>query len=230
MNPRKPTVVRHLVAALTIAAALGSFSDNARACGGGWWPEVNIDYRIQGIARAEKALDAGDNRAAAGAVLRMIPHIRNYKTTTSDSIINRALRVLAVATARSGGELHIKRQIPAQLHDTWLGNNSETRQANLMWSVNTLQAAAKAQKTADPVMQGELGEALAQLDSTRTEGRKLLEKLDHQDLLTSPQAYAVLAKLRASAGDEGGQAAALKRCRAMAKDASMCGQRGAHRS
>ncbi|MFP6683219.1 MAG: hypothetical protein VB934_00830, partial [Polyangiaceae bacterium] len=54
------------------------------------------------------------------------------------------------------------------------------------------------------------------------EGRELLHKLAEKDLLTTPEAYAILAKLRGEAGDADGRTAALQRCRAMAKDAKLC--------
>ncbi len=221
MKQRKASLPRHLIAALAIASAVGSFAPDADACGGDWWPEVQVDHRIRGIDSAEKDLKSGKYQAAAGKVLRMIPHIRNYKKASKDPIVNRALRVLAVATARSEGKLNLKREIPRQLHATWLGKEAKAQQASLSWSVNALEALSTKKKD-DPVLQGELGEAMVKVAGTRAKGQKLLEKLADKDLLTSPQAYAVLAKLRANKGDNSGEQAALKRCRAMAKDASIC--------
>jgi hypothetical protein len=51
----------------------------------------------------------------------------------------------------------------------------------------------------------------------------LLTRLADKDLLTTPEAYAALAKLKGEAGDQDGRLAALQRCRAMAKDAKLCG-------
>ena len=103
---------RTLLAALAFACVAGVAAPEAQACGGGWFDEPQVDYRVMGVARAEKSLEKGDYEAAAGAVVRMIPHIGNYDGLTGDPIINRAMRVLAVAMSRTDGTI-AKRQ----LHD-----------------------------------------------------------------------------------------------------------------
>jgi len=220
MKLPKASLPRHLLAALAITATVGAFAKPAEACGGGWWPEIQIDHRVQGIARAERDLAAGRYHAAAGSVIRMIPHIRGYQHTTGDHIVNRALRVLAVATARTGGQLNLEKQIPRQLH-SWLGKDADERQASLAWSVQALKAVSKLKKKA-PAVQSELAEAMAQLPAHRDSARTALEKLAKKDLLSTPQGYATLADLRAKAGDDDGRLAALQRCKTMAKDDRVC--------
>jgi hypothetical protein len=222
MTVRKASIVRHLVAALAVAAVTGAAAHPAEACGGGWFPEVEIDHRITGIAMAEKQLKEGKYVAAAGSVVRMIPHVRNYKSATKDPIINRALRVLAVATVRSDGVLGFAHEVPAELHGSWIGKESGDRDANLLWAVQAMRAADRS-KPNDATVQSELGEALAKVDALHGEARELLGKLAEKDLLTTPEAYAALATLRAESGDQNGKVAALERCRAMAKDARVCG-------
>ena len=221
MRIRQATIPRHLLVALAVAATCGALTTPADACGGGWWPEIEIDYRVQGIARAEKDLQKGKYDDAAGAVLRMIPHIQAYKQASRDDIVNRALRVLAVATARKDGQLDVKAQLPHELRATWLGEKAAERDANLKWTVSALKAVATKKKN-DPVIESELGEAMAKVPAYREEGRKLLEKLAAKDLLTTPEAYAALAQLRADSGDKDGRLAALVRCKAMAKNAAIC--------
>jgi hypothetical protein len=223
--------LRHLIVAFAVAGGMGMVAPSAEACGDGWWPEVEIDYRVEGIARAEKNLADGNYLASAGAVIRMIPHIRGYKSAQQDAIINRSMRVLAVAMARSGGDLtSIAKELPDFSNDSWLpadvrasfaGATAEDRIANLEWSVRALKALRKVKKD-DAKLASELGEALAQLPERHNKAKKLLERLANKDLLTSPEAYRALAKLRAEAGDETGRTAALNRCRDMAKDASYC--------
>ncbi len=220
MKLPKASLPRHLLVALAITAGVGAFAPPAEACGGGWWPEIQIDHRIQGIARAERDLAAGRYHAAAGSVIRMIPHIRAYKRTTGDGIVNRALRVLAVATARTGGQLKLEKQIPRQLH-SWLGKDADERQASLAWSVQALKSVSKLKKKS-PAVQSELAEAMAQLPAHSDEARTTLEKLAEKDLLSSSQGYATLAELRAKAGDNDGRLAALQRCKTMAKDNRVC--------
>jgi hypothetical protein len=62
----------------TVAVVLSALallnSANALACGGDWYPEVQVDPRLHGVAEAEKS--KGDYVAAADSVLRMMPHIK----------------------------------------------------------------------------------------------------------------------------------------------------------
>jgi hypothetical protein len=51
-------------------------SAGAWAYGGECYPEVQIDPRIQGVARAEKAMNRRDYVADAGFVVCMMPHIK----------------------------------------------------------------------------------------------------------------------------------------------------------
>jgi hypothetical protein len=220
---RKALVPRHLFAALAIAAACAAYAEDTDACGGGWEmdPAVELHYRELGVASAEKQLQEGRYDDAAATVLRVIPHVANYDAPPGDAVIGRAMRVLAVSTARQHGELDIAKQVPDYLHASWLGEKKEDQTKNLEYSVRILRAIHKNKKD-DAVAQSELGEALAKMDSTREEGRKMLEKLAKKDLLPSPEAYKALAELRAAKGDASGQKVALQRCRAMAKDAKIC--------
>jgi len=214
-------IARTAIAASLALAGLVTAPTAAHACGGGWWPEDNVDHRIQGVATAEKQLDDGHYAAAAGAIIRMIPYIKNYEGTSKDPIARRALRVLAVATARTGGKLALGRELPQFLQGSWLGADGTAQQTNLKWAVATLSKAAEDKKD-DVVLEGDLALAMARTDGHEAEGRKRLEALADKDLLTSPEAYAELAKLRAAAGDGDGRTAALERCRAMADEAAIC--------
>jgi hypothetical protein len=213
--------------ALAATLALAGFvaAPTAHACGGGWWPEENVDYRIHGVAQAEKQLDKGNYEAAAGAVIRMIPHIKNYKGTSKDPIVRRALRVLAVATARTNGKLALKRELPFYLQGSWLGKDGAAQQTNLKWAVATLSKAAEDKKD-DVVLEGDLALAMARTEGQKAEGIKRLEALAQKDLLTSPEAYAELAKVRAAKGDGDGRTAAIQRCKAMSDVADVCRVQG----
>jgi hypothetical protein len=213
---------RTLVLALAAALGISMTAPAAHACGGGWWPEEHVDHRIQGIASAEKDLLEGRHLAAAGKVIRMIPHIRGYAKPTRDTIVNRSMRVLAVASARSGGDLSkLAAELSSDMRPEFAGTSEEARLENLRWSVKTLKALRKEKKD-DVTLKTELAEAMAALPETKAKARKTLEKLARKDLITTPEAYRALGRLRAEAGNADGASQALERCRTMARDASIC--------
>lgn len=215
------TVTRFALA-FSVVAAAGAVSPNAEACGGGWWPEVQIDYRVEGVAKAEKQLEQGNYIDAAGSVIRMMPHIRDYQGMSKDSLAARGQRILAMALTRTGGDLAaIEQQVPEYLRGEWSGAKAEHRAANLAWAVASLQAIHDA-KGADPAAATELGEAMAKIDAHRDAARKLLGELAKKDLLATPEGYATLAALNAAAGDQAGRTTALERCRAMAASGEVC--------
>lgn len=211
--------IRSVAVAMSLIGVLSSGS--ALACGGDWYPEVQIDPRIQGVAQAEKLLSKGDYIAAAGNVVRMMPHIKTL-SAKSDPLVARAERVLAVAVARSGGNLdRLQREVPSEVLSHWGGKTDGDRRASLGWSVSTLRAELELKKD-DPALQTELGEALSRSEGGQAEARALLESLATRDLIASPEGYKALAELRSQQGDQAGQALAMKRCESMAADSKVC--------
>jgi hypothetical protein len=182
--------------------------------------EREPDQRPRLIPLAEKALEQGRSREAAGIVVRVIPHIRSLKATSAP-IVGRAMRVLAVALARGDGALSLQHEVPEYALGSWLGKNAKDREGNLRWAVSALSAVADTKKD-DPGVETELSEAMARLPEFREQARTRLEKLASKDLIASPEGYATLARLRAQSGDANGEKLALTRCKAMAKSASMC--------
>ncbi|MFT3766473.1 MAG: hypothetical protein QM820_13310 [Minicystis sp.] len=72
----------------------------------------------------------------------------------------------------------------------------------------------------DAAKQSDFGEGLAKTQPA--DARKILEDLAKRDVVTTPYAYAALARLRAAAGDTKGRDEALAKCKPMAKVASIC--------
>lgn len=209
-----------VLAGLAALSVVGAVSSEARACGGEWVPAVEVDHRPEGIARAEKAIGKGQHAAAAAMIIRMMPHVKDLKAKNS-TLVARAQRVLAVATARNNGALPVSKEVPAYAQGTWLGKSDAHRAANLEWSIKTLSSLSEIKKD-DPAIQTDLAEAMAKVESRRGEARKILERLAKKDLISTPEAYAVLAQLRSDAGDAKGEKLALKRCESMAKSAAVC--------
>lgn len=216
------SVEKHTIWALTVGICLSASSaaQTARACGGAWYPEVTVDPRILGVARAEGALRDGKHLAAAASVLRMMPHIKMLKPKPG-SLVGRAERVLAVALSRAQGALPVHREVPESVLGAWAGAGQGEAAANLEWSIDVLRRQS-ATKPDDPSLETDLGEALARVDAHREEARALLEGLARRDLISSAEGYAALALLRSLGGDTEGQKLALKRCEAMAGDHGAC--------
>jgi hypothetical protein len=215
----------------TVALAMSlvglSTSANAFACGGDWFPEVQVDPRIHGVLEAEKALTRGNYVAAAGSVVRMIPQIKTLQGS-HDPLVARAERVLAVAIERSNGSLALAREVPSEVLGHWLGKTPTDQNENMSWSVAALRRELAAKKD-DPGVMTDLGEALSKLDGGDDEAKTLLESLATRDLIATPQGYKALAELRLQKGDEAGQKLAMKRCESMASAVTIC-QADAHRA
>jgi hypothetical protein len=216
------SIRKHTIWAMALGACVGTtvLAQEARACGGEWYPEVVVDPRIHGVAQAEKALANGNRLAAAASVLRMMPHIKSLKAKPT-SLVGRAERVLAVALSRSQGALAVASEVPLDVLGAWQGVKDGEAAANLAWSVDVLRRQASV-KADDVALKTDLAEAMARVPEHRSEARALLEDLAKRDLIASPEGYAALASLRSQSGDTDGQKLALKRCEAMAKSQDAC--------
>jgi hypothetical protein len=215
-------IPKHTMMAAALGACLGItlLTQDARACGGEWYPAVMIDPRIHGVAQAEKALANGNRLAAAASVIRMMPHIKTLKAKPG-SLVGRAERVLAVALSRSQGALPVANEVPLEVLGAWQGTQVADASSNLAWSVEVLRRQSTA-KADDIALKTDLAEAMARVPEHRGEARTILEDLATRDLIASPEGYAALASLRSQSGDTDGQKLALKRCEAMAKSQDAC--------
>jgi hypothetical protein len=215
-------ISKHGIRTVALAMSLSTFSTSASslACGGDWFPEVQVDPRIHGVLEAEKSLTKGNYVAAAGSVVRMMPHIKTLKGS-KDPLVARAERVLAVAIERSNGTLALEQEVPSEVLGHWLGKTRADHDKNMAWSVSSLRSELSLKKD-DPGIMTDLGEALSKLDGGADEARALLESLAARDLVATPQGYKALAELRLQRGDEAGQKLAMKRCESMASGAKLC--------
>lgn len=201
--------------ALLPAAFVTTSAQDASACG----MSVRLDPTprkatpVQEIARAEKALEGGQNLAAARAVLGTFPRVR-VATAGNNPLETRALRVFALAIVRSDGSVDEKKA-GVRAQGEW------TKNANLEWAVQALREIDQ-KRPNDPSLRADLGEALAKLSQGEGEALEILGGLDKKDLMGSPHAYAALARLREKKGDAAGAEAAVKRCEEMSKTPGVC--------
>ncbi|HVH41553.1 MAG TPA: hypothetical protein VM925_04395 [Labilithrix sp.] len=199
-----------------VPAALGlSYSTDAHACGMSvrLEPTPQKPTPVQEIARAEKALESGQNAVAAKAILTTFPRIR-VVSAGQNPLETRALRVFALAVVRSSGAV-TEKTVGVSSQAEWTPN------ANVEWAVQAMRE-IDAKRPNDPTVQADLGEALSKLPHGREEALKLLQGLAQKDLMGSPHAYAALARLRTDKGDSAGAEAAIKRCEEMSKTPGVC--------
>jgi len=195
-----------------------SYATDASACGMSirMDPTPQKPTPVQEIARAEKALEGGQNMVAAKAVLGTFPRVRAV-TAGANPLETRALRVFALAVVRSNGAVNEK--------TAGFGSQAKgvewTPSANLEWAVQSIRE-IDAKRPNDPTVQADLGEALSKLPHGQKEALDILQKLADKDLMGSPHAYAALAKLRTDKGDAAGAQAAIKRCEEMSKTPGVC--------
>jgi predicted Zn-dependent protease len=189
---------------VVVAAALTTFAPReGNAC----INEVTRQLTPAGeIAQAERDLEEGRAGEATHRVRLRYPDVRTL-TTNVPPLALRAMRVYAMALVRANGQL-----------DSGLG---WARWGNLEWAITTLEE-LDAKRPNDPRSQADLAEARTRLSRTRETGIKVLEDLDRRDLLGSADAYLALARARRASGDDGGAAAAVRRCAVMSGDPKKC--------
>ena len=206
-----------LALALLPVAFVVSSTHDAHACGMSvrMEPTPQKPTPVQEVARSEKALEGGQNLAAATAILQSFPKIRSA-TAGANPLETRALRVFSLAVIRSDGAVDEKKAKVASANGVeW------TPKANLEWAVQSLREIDQ-KRPNDPTVQADLGEALSKTPTGQGEALKLLQGLAQKDLMGSPHAYAALAKLRSQTGDLAGAEAAIKRCEEMSKSPGVC--------
>lgn len=222
------------VAALAPLAMAG----DAEACGGEMFRE-SIQRSPKPlppalVAKAEKSLDNGKSDEALKSALQAYPTLAKANPG-KDAMMNRALRLAAMATIRSGGEQSVlgakapvsyidydygkEVNVPAKLSAP---KNQEDRAARLEWAIKTLRSLHE-QNPTNVTVEGDLGEALASVPEHEDEALSKLSSLADKDLLGSPQAYGALARLRFRAGLTKKSVEALQRCNAMSAKPGTCG-------
>lgn len=158
----------------------------ASACVNGVYSRVD-----EGIAWAritEGKLNRGDDEQVVAAVLARYPRIRTVEAS-SDLLGNLALRWMALAIVRLGGEVPRAKSFPSE--------TTGARAENLEWAASRLRD-LYARHRKDATLRCDLGEALASTPEGRSEALDLLQNVEERDLMVSAHSYTALAKLRES--------------------------------
>jgi predicted Zn-dependent protease len=213
-------------------------ASSAEACGGAVWRE-NVQRTVKPappilVAKAEKAFDEGKTEVALKTALEAYPQLAKA-TPSKDPIANRAIRLAALASVRSGGaQSVVGAKGPVSYVDYDYGKEvnigakllpakSDEERASRMVSALKALRALHDQSPDNVTMEGDLGEALAAVPGNEEEALEVLSKLADKDLLGSPQAYSALARLRFQQGLVKKSVEAMQRCNAMAGGADICG-------
>lgn len=216
-----------------VPLALAAMPAPADACGGAIYQERFIAPKPtppQLVAKGEKQLDEGSSQLALRSAKEAYADLHKAQPS-KDAIKNRALRLAAIATVRSGGTLGVA---PAQItttKDSWgdtvsrakpLDQSAPAKQERLEWAVGALRALST-NSPDNPSVEADLGEALSAVVGHEAEAFERLSKLADKDLLGSPTAYAALARLRAQQGLTKKSVEAVQRCREMTRTPAVCG-------
>jgi len=170
--------------AVVISMAATAASGVASACGNG--TERRLNLLVAAIAKAERDVSEGRPRLAAQAVLNGYPRIRG-QVIGRNPVADRALRVMARAVVRTGGAIDARRRFP--------GATDEERRKNARWARQVLRGFVN-RNPKDAAARTDYAEALARMPERGAEAERLLSALAKQDLVSSAQGYAALAKLR----------------------------------
>ncbi len=145
---------------------------------------------------AEKELAAGNPRGARAILMPVLGSKEPYELPTP-ALERKLIQLYATACMRVGNQAAVQR------------------------AVEVFREHSK-QAPKDPVLKVRLAEALSHQAPASKEALAILEPLEKKDLIVDAEGYAALAWLRKASGDSQGAEAALVRCRAMAKQESVC--------
>lgn len=212
---KRSTLVR-LVSASIVALPLGIFGAPAPAAACGTEVFSIIDHSAEGISSRERELSQGKYLAAAKGVFQVFPKLKTTKPGAGP-LSDRALRILSLATVRTGGELNVGSGVNWQM----AGVTPEQKEANLLFAIDTLRKLNE-KRVNNPSFQTDLAEALGKVPRFRAEAYSILTELAKKDLVASAEGYATLARLHEAMGEGAPRDAAVKRCEGMTKTPKAC--------
>lgn len=207
IGARQVRCTRMLGAALVLACGLATLPGDATACGNDVFPAESPELATLKVAK--NALATGRYELARKLIRGSFRDIEKAVPGANHTQTG-ALRVMAVAVARSGGRVS-PRTADAKM----------TVEENLEWAVAALRRINEHRKN-EPWRQSDLAEAMAKLPKHQVEARKVLEDLDARDVVATAEGYATLAMLRGEGGDATGREAAVARCKKMTQKPAIC--------
>lgn len=200
-----------LALSLALCGAALTAPDRADACGNSI--RKVVDRTQEYVQKAELLLAKGQHKKAVGTIREAYGDKAIAVWLDGSSYLHgRAQRILALAVARSRGEVAIGMD---------LGGTAQSRKdAAIAWAALTLRLQAGDQPA--PAQTAELAEALALQASGRHEAYTLLKGLGDGDLMPGAQGWALLAELSKQHGDLEGSKQAAERCRQIGAPGVKC--------
>jgi hypothetical protein len=168
-------------------------------------PPKKVPTPEEAIAIAEPAMRREDPATAVTAIAEAFPLLRYATPDESLKRDAKVMRMMALALVRVDGKVEVAGPFQA--------TRPRSREVNLQWATLILRR-LNSQRPNDPVLQAELGEALAHQADEAKEALEILSGLAAKD--------AELARLRRQKGDAAGSDEATKRCRTMTKTPAIC--------
>lgn len=186
-----------------VAALWALTPSRGDACGNA---VLATDKTVAAVKEAEKILDDGAPVEARRRIQDLLGGGEAFdeRTPSAKGLTKRAHRIIALADVRIDDR------------------QGERRKVVLANAVSVLSRLAD-DSPDDAAKKADLAEALAKTHAGKA--KKILEDLAKRDVVATAYAYAALARLRASDGDEKGRDEAMTRCKQMAKPekvASIC--------
>jgi transposase-like protein len=172
------------------------------------WNEVRLttSQEAKGLETVERVLSEGDAKGAIQALRTLYGKqaIMHPERISSDANLGQKARAfLAIAIIR------------ARTIDPKTGRGAKTSRQRQLQRLATHTLKRLRQKHDLPRPQAWHAEALALRPETAATAKTILEGLAREDLLSEPEAWQTLARLRHQNGESETSAAALKRCTAM---------------
>lgn len=214
-----------LIGSAFCAAAGFCLTDTASACSNGM--EYRLKMEVRGISDSERLLNADKPLRAAKRLTTTYSKPKRLFVGRSKGV-DQVLRIFSTALVRLDGNYDGNGFLAATLAE---------RDANLKWATRTLVNLSQ-RRPHSPTVLTALGEAYTKQQETAARGLEVLEKLEHEDRITSARGYAALAQLRRKVWSaypaylqaplttmaRGPRAVAVRRCQQMSRGASYCGE------
>jgi hypothetical protein len=198
------TMTKWIGAGLLLSAVcMTGKAARASECGMGNDIDWYAGERVK-VSDAASLLDLGEERQAAWIIQSTWPRMHEARPMTGSlRHIAEAVRVMAIACVRSGGDV--------RSGQGWSSNTAGERAANVRWGLSRLQMLTDATPD-DALLKVDLAEALSRSPATEGRAKEMLESLTTSGIMLTPEAFAALARLRLASGDEAGAAAAVEQC------------------